>query len=184
MQIPPPPLGLPIPGAHPLPHCLQLPTLTSHSMCAVFFSCHTDALSLTTTTTPPCQAARSTGSQVLSWAEAEAQGSSKPVAPEPPKPSDLSTIMYTSGTTGERAVGQAARPAANQPTSHLALHNLWHYGKQNNTSHSDTTTNPSDTNPALPLSPVRSIRHAKGRDDYSRCARVDHRGMQPIPGVI
>lgn len=46
------------------------------------------------------QAVQSTGNKVLSFEELQALGRKKVVAPEPPKPSDLSTIMYTSGTTG------------------------------------------------------------------------------------
>ncbi|WIA33081.1 hypothetical protein OEZ86_006237 [Tetradesmus obliquus] len=46
------------------------------------------------------RAARATENKLLSFAELQQLGRSKLAAPEPPKPSDLSTIMYTSGTTG------------------------------------------------------------------------------------
>jgi long-chain acyl-CoA synthetase len=46
------------------------------------------------------QAAKNSGNKLLSFAELQQLGRSKPAAPEPPQPSDLSTIMYTSGTTG------------------------------------------------------------------------------------
>lgn len=47
------------------------------------------------------QALSGLGLKVLSWAELEVMGKTKPAPPQPPKPGDLSTIMYTSGTTGE-----------------------------------------------------------------------------------
>jgi long-chain acyl-CoA synthetase len=47
------------------------------------------------------QGLSSLGLKVLSWAELENMGKAKPCPPQPPKPADLSTIMYTSGTTGE-----------------------------------------------------------------------------------
>jgi hypothetical protein len=48
------------------------------------------------------QAAGATGAKVLSFEALEASGRTGPAAaPEPPAPEDLSTIMYTSGTTGE-----------------------------------------------------------------------------------
>lgn len=46
------------------------------------------------------QAVQSTGNKVISWAEALQMGAAKIVPADPPKPDDLSTIMYTSGTTG------------------------------------------------------------------------------------
>lgn len=46
------------------------------------------------------RAARASGNKVLSFREVEELGAKKPAAPEPPRPADLSTIMYTSGTTG------------------------------------------------------------------------------------
>jgi len=49
----------------------------------------------------PIPASQVTASKVLSWAELEVMGKTKPAPPQPPKPGDLSTIMYTSGTTGE-----------------------------------------------------------------------------------
>jgi hypothetical protein len=49
------------------------------------------------------QAARSSDNKVLSFSELQELGRKKLAAPEPPKPSDLSTIMYTSGTTGARS---------------------------------------------------------------------------------
>lgn len=51
-------------------------------------------------TCPSLQAARQGGIKVFSFTELEAEGSKKIVQPEPPSASDLSTIMYTSGTTG------------------------------------------------------------------------------------
>lgn len=47
------------------------------------------------------QAAKLSGTKVFGLAELEQLGSKQIVPAEPPKPSDLSTIMYTSGTTGE-----------------------------------------------------------------------------------
>lgn len=38
----------------------------------------------------------------MSWADVLKMGAAKVVPADPPKPSDLSTIMYTSGTTGEQ----------------------------------------------------------------------------------
>ncbi|GBF97083.1 hypothetical protein Rsub_10094 [Raphidocelis subcapitata] len=47
------------------------------------------------------KAAAASGVEVLSFADLEAAGrKGRLAAPEPPKPEDLSTIMYTSGTTG------------------------------------------------------------------------------------
>eukprot|EP00878_Enallax_costatus_P008716 GHUV01009110.1.p1 GENE.GHUV01009110.1~~GHUV01009110.1.p1 ORF type:complete len:512 (+),score=126.28 GHUV01009110.1:442-1977(+) len=46
------------------------------------------------------QAAKLSGTKIYSLTELEAMGSKQIVPAEPPKPSDLSTIMYTSGTTG------------------------------------------------------------------------------------
>jgi hypothetical protein len=51
------------------------------------------------------QAAGAGGARVMSFDELEAAGAAAPVEPEPPVPEDLSTIMYTSGTTGEGARG-------------------------------------------------------------------------------
>jgi long-subunit acyl-CoA synthetase (AMP-forming) len=42
----------------------------------------------------------------MSFRELQDLGRKKVAAPEPPKPSDLSTIMYTSGTTGPSASKQ------------------------------------------------------------------------------
>jgi long-subunit acyl-CoA synthetase (AMP-forming) len=52
----------------------------------------------------------------MSFAELEAAGAAAPVEPEPPVPEDLSTIMYTSGTTGKGAG--------------LEGPNSWHHMKQ------------------------------------------------------
>jgi long-chain acyl-CoA synthetase len=38
---------------------------------------------------------------VVSFDELMAKGKAAPAEPVPPKPEDLCTIMYTSGTTGE-----------------------------------------------------------------------------------
>ncbi|KAI8475864.1 MAG: hypothetical protein J3K34DRAFT_17054 [Monoraphidium minutum] len=47
------------------------------------------------------EAAAASGAKVMSFADLEAAGGAKrAAAPEPPAPEDLSTIMYTSGTTG------------------------------------------------------------------------------------
>lgn len=46
------------------------------------------------------QAVRETGNQVLSFEDVVAMGQKRVYQPEPPQPSELSTIMYTSGTTG------------------------------------------------------------------------------------
>eukprot|EP00879_Flechtneria_rotunda_P004637 GHRR01004896.1.p1 GENE.GHRR01004896.1~~GHRR01004896.1.p1 ORF type:complete len:595 (+),score=137.38 GHRR01004896.1:491-2275(+) len=46
------------------------------------------------------RAVRTTDNKVLSFDEVEVMGRKQIVPPEPPAPSDLSTIMYTSGTTG------------------------------------------------------------------------------------
>jgi non-ribosomal peptide synthetase component F len=53
------------------------------------------------------QAAKSTDNKVMSFSELQELGRKKVAAPEPPKPSDLSTIMYTSGTTGALQEGSA-----------------------------------------------------------------------------
>jgi long-subunit acyl-CoA synthetase (AMP-forming) len=50
---------------------------------------------------PKKQAVMATGVQLLSFAYLETKGRHFPVEPEPPLATDLSTIMYTSGTTGE-----------------------------------------------------------------------------------
>lgn len=47
------------------------------------------------------QAAQATGNTVLAWQEALAMGAAEVVPADPPKAEDLSTIMYTSGTTGK-----------------------------------------------------------------------------------
>jgi hypothetical protein len=46
------------------------------------------------------QAVEATGNKVLAWDQMLEMGAAKPVLADPPKPDDLSTIMYTSGTTG------------------------------------------------------------------------------------
>jgi len=46
-------------------------------------------------------AARAAGLAVTPWSEFLAQGQEKPAPASPPSPSDLCTIMYTSGTTGD-----------------------------------------------------------------------------------
>lgn len=46
------------------------------------------------------QSASDLGYKVYSWDEFSKLGESRPAAPVPPFPNDLSTIMYTSGTTG------------------------------------------------------------------------------------
>jgi acyl-CoA synthetase (AMP-forming)/AMP-acid ligase II len=51
------------------------------------------------------QAAKGTDNKVMSFSELQELGRKKVAAPEPPKPSDLSTIMYTSGTTGALLAG-------------------------------------------------------------------------------
>ena len=50
---------------------------------------------------PPAQEiAQQAGVRVLSWDEMLALGRGAPAEAIPPKPEDLCTIMYTSGTTG------------------------------------------------------------------------------------
>jgi long-chain acyl-CoA synthetase len=49
----------------------------------------------------PSSSSSSPPPQLLSWAELLALGARHPAAPDPPQPSDVSTIMYTSGTTGD-----------------------------------------------------------------------------------
>lgn len=46
------------------------------------------------------QAVEATGNKVLTWGQMLEMGAAKPVLADPPTPDDLSTIMYTSGTTG------------------------------------------------------------------------------------
>ncbi len=46
------------------------------------------------------QAIKAKGLSVTSFVDLESQGAAAPAAPVPPKPEDLCTIMYTSGTTG------------------------------------------------------------------------------------
>ena len=41
------------------------------------------------------------GLKLLSFAEVEEAGASQPVDPQPPKPDDIATFCYTSGTTGK-----------------------------------------------------------------------------------
>jgi acyl-coenzyme A synthetase/AMP-(fatty) acid ligase len=53
------------------------------------------------------QAAKSTDNKVIGFSELQELGRKNVAAPEPPKPSDLSTIMYTSGTTGALQAGSA-----------------------------------------------------------------------------
>jgi long-subunit acyl-CoA synthetase (AMP-forming) len=48
----------------------------------------------------PTQAVQETGNTVYSYAQVQQLGGGSPAVPDPPKPGDLSTIMYTSGTTG------------------------------------------------------------------------------------
>lgn len=47
------------------------------------------------------QAVKATGTRLMTFTELAALGASNMVAPDPPQPTDLSTIMYTSGTTGK-----------------------------------------------------------------------------------
>jgi len=47
------------------------------------------------------KALKETGLKVMSFADLERLGSERRSQPHPPKPQDLSTIMYTSGTTGD-----------------------------------------------------------------------------------
>jgi acyl-coenzyme A synthetase/AMP-(fatty) acid ligase len=49
-----------------------------------------------------CQALEGLGIKVVAFEELASAGLAKPVQPVPPKPEDYCTIMYTSGTTGER----------------------------------------------------------------------------------
>jgi acyl-coenzyme A synthetase/AMP-(fatty) acid ligase len=46
------------------------------------------------------QAITAAGVRLVSWQELLDVGERQPQAPIPPKPDDLCTIMYTSGTTG------------------------------------------------------------------------------------
>ena len=46
-------------------------------------------------------AARAAGLAVTPWSDFLSQGQAKPAPASPPSPSDLCTIMYTSGTTGD-----------------------------------------------------------------------------------
>lgn len=41
----------------------------------------------------------------MSWGDVLKMGAAKVAPADPPKPSDLSTVMYTSGTTGEQQLG-------------------------------------------------------------------------------
>lgn len=56
---------------------------------------------LTRTAALDLQAARDAGYNVLSFDELMAAGEAAPAEPVPPSASDLCTIMYTSGTTGD-----------------------------------------------------------------------------------
>ncbi|CAI7781178.1 unnamed protein product [Closterium sp. NIES-54] len=47
------------------------------------------------------KALKDLGIKALSWEDAIKEGESNPAEPIPPKPEDICTIMYTSGTTGE-----------------------------------------------------------------------------------
>ena len=51
------------------------------------------------------QSVKSKGYTALTFNQLMKQGVEKPVEPVPPSPEDLCTIMYTSGTTGEREGG-------------------------------------------------------------------------------
>ncbi len=50
------------------------------------------------------QACREARITTHTWAAFLALGAAKPAEPSPPAPSDLCTIMYTSGTTGDPKV--------------------------------------------------------------------------------
>ena len=50
------------------------------------------------------QAAEASGIKVQSWEEFLSMGRTRPAEAIPPKPEDLCTIMYTSGTTGNPKV--------------------------------------------------------------------------------
>lgn len=52
------------------------------------------------------EAAKALGMAVYSFEEFLALGEANPAAPVPPKPEDLCTIMYTSGTTGDPKVSR------------------------------------------------------------------------------
>ena len=56
------------------------------------------------------QDTKAAGVQVYSYDEFLALGKQHPAEPVPPKPEDLCTIMYTSGTTGDPKVGPHSMP--------------------------------------------------------------------------
>ena len=60
------------------------------------------------------QAAAAAGIKVHSWEEFLSMGRARPAEAIPPKPEDLCTIMYTSGTTGNPKAGRV-----------LLAHALW-----------------------------------------------------------
>lgn len=53
------------------------------------------------------QAVKAMGYKILSFAELQAMGEAQPRDAVPPRPDDLCTIMYTSGTTGDPKVRSA-----------------------------------------------------------------------------
>ena len=66
------------------------------------------------------QAAAAAGIKVHSWEEFLSMGRARPAEAIPPKPEDLCTIMYTSGTTGN--------PKASGVSSAHALWRMLHAG--------------------------------------------------------
>jgi len=83
-----------------LPCCSCAPAQLSYHVCVEVVILHPLVLSGHSCLFHVLQAVKDKGYTLYSFDELMKLGAEKPAKPVPPKPDDISTIMYTSGTTG------------------------------------------------------------------------------------